>query len=145
MALMGQDLFNPPNVGGWPGGFTWVTASALVERFNFAGLLTARYGTGIATGGSGPLQGNGAMPTTGVAPGNSLNPQQLVMQSGARDTSGLVDYLLTRFIGVGATPATRAGLLAYMGGNGALSTQAVETKVRGLIQLVLATPEYQLN
>jgi uncharacterized protein (DUF1501 family) len=36
LALMGQDLFNPPNVGGWPGGVTWINASTLVERFNFA-------------------------------------------------------------------------------------------------------------
>ena len=28
-ARLGQDLFNPPNVGGWPGGRTWLSARSL--------------------------------------------------------------------------------------------------------------------
>jgi len=36
---MGQDLFEPPNVGGWPGGRSWVTPRALVARANFAAAL----------------------------------------------------------------------------------------------------------
>ena len=56
-----------------------------------------------------------------------------------------MDYLLTRFIGVGATPTTHAALISYLGGNGTLSPLIIETKVRSLLQLVLATPEYQFN
>ena len=33
---LGQDLFEPPNVGGWPGGRSWLTPRALVARANFA-------------------------------------------------------------------------------------------------------------
>jgi uncharacterized protein (DUF1800 family) len=40
-ARMGQDLFDPPNVGGWPGGRAWVTSRALVARANFAAALVA--------------------------------------------------------------------------------------------------------
>ena len=29
---MGQDLFNPPNVGGWPGGRSWLSARSLIAR-----------------------------------------------------------------------------------------------------------------
>lgn len=30
--LLGQDLFEPPNVKGWPGGTAWITSESLVER-----------------------------------------------------------------------------------------------------------------
>ncbi|HVX64457.1 MAG TPA: DUF1800 domain-containing protein [Pirellulales bacterium] len=33
---MGQDLFEPPNVFGWPGGRTWINARWLIARENFA-------------------------------------------------------------------------------------------------------------
>ena len=35
-ARLGQDLFQPPNVGGWPGGRQWVSAQSMVGRANFA-------------------------------------------------------------------------------------------------------------
>jgi hypothetical protein len=33
---LGQDLFYPPNVGGWPGGRAWLTTRSLIGRANFA-------------------------------------------------------------------------------------------------------------
>jgi uncharacterized protein (DUF1800 family) len=38
-ARMGQDLFDPPNVGGWPAGRAWVSSRALVARSNYAAAL----------------------------------------------------------------------------------------------------------
>jgi uncharacterized protein (DUF1800 family) len=38
-ARMGQDLFDPPNVGGWPGGRAWVTSRSLIARANYAAAL----------------------------------------------------------------------------------------------------------
>lgn len=35
-ANLGQDLFYPPNVFGWPGGRSWLTSRALIGRANFA-------------------------------------------------------------------------------------------------------------
>jgi len=32
---LGQDLFDPPNVKGWPGGNAWITASTLLARQQF--------------------------------------------------------------------------------------------------------------
>jgi uncharacterized protein (DUF1800 family) len=40
-ARMGQELFFPPNVGGWPGGRGWLTGRAVVARANFAAALAA--------------------------------------------------------------------------------------------------------
>ena len=33
---LGQELFFPPNVGGWPGGRSWLSGRAVVARANFA-------------------------------------------------------------------------------------------------------------
>jgi uncharacterized protein (DUF1800 family) len=39
-ARLGQDVFDPPNVGGWPGGRAWITTRSMIGRANFAvGLL----------------------------------------------------------------------------------------------------------
>jgi uncharacterized protein (DUF1800 family) len=40
LTRMGQRLFYPPNVGGWPGGLTWLRGSTLLARSNFAARLT---------------------------------------------------------------------------------------------------------
>jgi uncharacterized protein (DUF1800 family) len=40
-ARMGQDLFEPPNVGGWPGGRGWVHTRGLIARANFAAALVS--------------------------------------------------------------------------------------------------------
>jgi uncharacterized protein (DUF1800 family) len=38
-ARLGQDLFFPPNVGGWPGGRAWITTQSAMGRANFAAAL----------------------------------------------------------------------------------------------------------
>lgn len=36
---LGQDLFEPPNVGGWKGGRTWISARSMIARANYANAL----------------------------------------------------------------------------------------------------------
>jgi uncharacterized protein (DUF1800 family) len=36
---MGQDLFYPPNVGGWSGGRAWISTRAMIVRANYAAAL----------------------------------------------------------------------------------------------------------
>ncbi len=50
-ARLGQDLFYPPNVGGWPGGRFWITTRSAVGRANFAAALVG----GPAVGRPGPF------------------------------------------------------------------------------------------
>jgi uncharacterized protein (DUF1800 family) len=42
MAPMGQVLFYPPNVAGWPGGTSWINSSTLLNRLNFANAAARR-------------------------------------------------------------------------------------------------------
>src|SRR5262249_12417580 len=67
---MGQTLFAPPNVKGWPGGQAWLNTSTVLERDNFAADLA----TGTVWGY--PL----ASPTAAVAP-------LLLAQAGRRPTA----------------------------------------------------------
>ena len=41
VARMGQDLFYPPNVGGWNEGRSWLSSRSIVARPNFAEALVA--------------------------------------------------------------------------------------------------------
>ncbi len=47
MARLGQELFEPPNVGGWPGGRAWLTTRSLVGRANFAAALVEGRAVGL--------------------------------------------------------------------------------------------------
>ncbi len=51
MGRMGQDLFYPPNVGGWPGGRAWLAPAALIVRANYAAAVALGTDIGLA----GPL------------------------------------------------------------------------------------------
>jgi uncharacterized protein (DUF1800 family) len=51
---LGQDLFYPPNVGGWPGGRAWLTTRSLIGRANYAAALLE----GTRVGRPGPMDAN---------------------------------------------------------------------------------------
>ena len=45
-ARMGQDVYDPPNVGGWPVGRKWIHTRSMIARANYAAALV----TGPACG-----------------------------------------------------------------------------------------------
>ncbi|MGI4985836.1 MAG: DUF1800 domain-containing protein, partial [Janthinobacterium lividum] len=78
MRGLGEDLFEPPNVKGWPGGQTWINSSTLLARERFVEQLFRSSGTGrpmVSTGSMemmGPVGSTGPVaqrPATGAAPG----------------------------------------------------------------------------
>jgi uncharacterized protein (DUF1800 family) len=62
---LGQDLFYPPNVGGWSGGRSWLTTRALVGRANYAAALVE----GKLVGRPGPMDLPSPAPRRGRCPG----------------------------------------------------------------------------
>lgn len=44
---LGQDLFYPPNVGGWPGGRAWITTRSMIGRANFSAALVEGESVGL--------------------------------------------------------------------------------------------------
>jgi uncharacterized protein (DUF1800 family) len=114
-AHLGQDLFYPPNVGGWNGGRAWISTQTMIGRANFAVALV-----------EGTLSRRG----------EPFDPLALTKQHGQGD--GLEDVLV--FYGQlleGAAPAEarRKRLLAALG---------ARFDPRRAVALMLAAPEYQL-
>jgi uncharacterized protein (DUF1800 family) len=47
-ARLGQDLFDPSNVGGWPGGRAWITTRSAIGRANLAAALIEGTSVGLS-------------------------------------------------------------------------------------------------
>lgn len=133
VATMGQDLFNPPNVAGWPGGLSWMTSVRQLERFDFAWRVAAardRHDHDLQTS---------TKPLTSGLPKNATPAQ-------------VVDRVLETLGPIAATAQTRASLAAYLttddDGNPVTpdlhDADYVDKKVRGLAGLALLLPEAHL-
>jgi uncharacterized protein (DUF1800 family) len=140
---MGQALFNPPNVGGWPGGAHWLNTTAWLERLNFSNtLVTAR--------------------NDGRAPAPRF--ENILARNKLETPDAVIDYFGDLLLDGQVSQAMRATLMGYLT-NGQLATVPlltanraardalrvqttrpafVDQKVRGLVYLMLASPEYQL-
>jgi uncharacterized protein (DUF1800 family) len=116
---MGQDLLNPPDVSGWKGGDNWISATTLLERFNFADrLATAR------------------------APDQAyyVDVNSQMQSHGLRSAADVVDYYLGLLVDGNATPDARQSLIGFIGGD----DQVNEQSVRGMLHLAMALPTHQL-
>lgn len=120
LALLGQELFNPPNVGGWPAGANWINATTMLGRFNYASQLTGDFRRD-----------------------SPLDTQSIVQLSGAATMNQLVAFI-TGMLGVQPGVGTAKALLDYAG-SGDVVRPDIDFKVRGLVHLVLASPEYQVS
>jgi uncharacterized protein (DUF1800 family) len=127
-SAMGQVLFNPPNVEGWPGGADWVSTTALITRYNFAS-VAARDGY----------------------PGATIDVARLLTQRNLTEPSAIVDYFADVMVDGDLTPEQRQTLIDYLAtdDNGRrtafqLNEATINKKVHGLIHLIATTPQYQL-
>jgi uncharacterized protein (DUF1800 family) len=126
-SYMGQDLLNPPTVEGWHTGKEWIDSGALVERVNFA---SSRIGDTT-------LPGVRRMVDRLVALGPIIGAEQLV------------DACLDLVGSLEVSSARRDELVAYLQKDGevrcgtAEEKQEFERRVAGLLQLVVASREFQ--
>ena len=138
--LMGQTLFDPPNVAGWPGdkvSALWLNSGTWMTRLNYIDLLLAR-GT-VARTGSAPM-----VDLQGIVKTQQLNtPEQFVdhftsflldseLPSDRR--TQLLDYFTSQDSVSRGTPITLGNGTSYPLG-----------RVRGTLYLMMSSPEYQLN
>ena len=119
---MGQRLFFPPTVAGWPGGQNWLTSGTMIARQNF---LTRLLGSQT------------------LADSSWLHGLPLQSTSAARE---LADTILQGDV----APASLFELQSYLGGAGSaalpsLSAENYGQRVSGAAYLAMATPAYQLN
>jgi uncharacterized protein (DUF1800 family) len=122
MSTMGQVLFYPPNVAGWPGGENWLTSQMMIARQNFVAQLANS-------------------PTVA---------QSAWMTSAPDDPQAATRTLLASILQGDASPTSVAQIVAYLDGSGtsalaALSMENREERLRGAAYLTMAMPAYQLN
>jgi uncharacterized protein (DUF1800 family) len=122
---MGQDLLNPPSVEGWHTGKEWINSGSLMSRINFAAQMV------------GDVSRPGVrFMINRIKARGTLQPEQLV------DTA--LELMGPLEIGDG----TRQELLTYAREGGELrwnNPAEAEQRVAQLLQLVVATREYQFN
>lgn len=117
---LGQDLFYPPNVGGWPGGRNWLTSQAIIGRANYAAALVA-----------GRLWAR-PQPLDGIA---------LVKRHiGNADFEGVLTFYAQLLTGAPPDASWRKRLLNSLGARAGLEPN----NVRAAIALILASPEVQM-
>jgi uncharacterized protein (DUF1800 family) len=129
---MSQTLFNPPNVAGWPGGAQWFNTTTWLERTNFINrIVTLRRD-----------------PNT--SPPDVFG---MVQRNGLDSPDKVVDHFLRLLVDGQVRAEQRQTLVNYVkDGNlwpkpGVAMKAAdpiVDRKIRGLIYLIMAMPEFHL-
>ena len=160
MELMGQELFNPPNVKGWREGRDWINSRTLLARTDFASGLTDEMNQRVSllqrlqafsSEGDAPkiptLGGGGdsmAMMGAMSAPAMSMDAMQGPSEkSGDLSAERAVDTLWNGLMtGMPLPPARREALVAFCKKDD--GTDDVGARLPGLFNLVVSAPEYQL-
>ncbi len=120
MNTMGQYLYYPPDVGGWPGGRDWCTSSFYLNRSNFAANLV------------------------GMGHPTITDPWDMAQAAGVtQNMRGAVDYFVATLLGADAPEQYTLALLDFV--SKYPSNRPVDGKFRGLVRLIMSTPIYQLN
>jgi uncharacterized protein (DUF1800 family) len=120
-ARLGQDLFYPPNVAGWPGGRSWLGTQAIIGRANYAAAL---------------VEGKLTEPPS---------PPDLVALSSrhgrGRDLDAVLTFCAELLTGAPLSPAWRKRLLSALGPKPTNGRETIATAVA----LLIASPEVQLG
>ncbi len=122
---MGQDLLNPPSVEGWHTGKEWIDTGILVERVNFA------------------AEQVGDVDKPGVR-----KIVERLREQGELAPAAFVDACLDLIGPLEVSESTRASLINFAENSGPLQLNegdgAAEQRVGELLQLIVATREFQL-
>jgi uncharacterized protein (DUF1800 family) len=138
---MGQVLLDPPNVKGWDGGQAWINTTTLLARYNFANFLV----NGAPLGGPGRRPGGGGgmggfFGFRAPRPEPHVDVKALVPMDMRRNPEQIVDQLAERLLAVPLAADQRADLVSYM----KKPADDPLAQVRGLIHLIMSSPNYQL-
>ncbi len=127
-AGMGMDMYNPPDVSGWAGGEAWISTFTLLERIRLVRGLVDRGRGGVVCG---------------------LDTAKIIKDNFMSDNDELVEHFSVRFLHRKAPDKLKKTLDEFLvaGVRGPvirLPAGEREGKIRGLIRLVMCSPEYQL-
>jgi uncharacterized protein (DUF1800 family) len=120
ITLLGEDLFYPPNVFGWPGGRRWINTRSVVGRANCVAALV---------GGSSVFRP--PLDALGIARGHNRGG----------DLDDVIRFYGELLVGVALSTALRERLLKALGAKPELEPELA----RRVVVLILASPEAQLG
>jgi Protein of unknown function (DUF1800) len=159
LGSMGQRLFEPPNVKGWPGGPSWLNTSTVLARDNFAGALATGTlwsspgpeSTAVAPANSTSGQGAGKPPAPPVpadmpdepAPPLAFDPARLLAEEGVSRPEDVVAALLNLYVPGDVNALVRAKLVSFVT-EGTPSGLALDRRVREAVHALLTIAESQL-
>jgi uncharacterized protein (DUF1800 family) len=118
LANMGQILYDPPNVSGWALGESWFSTGATLARMNFAATLAGNQKFKLATA---------------AKPYNHTSDSVLAWALDQIQTAPLDSSVITAF-----------GNYLRATGSWTGSDAQLQTKVPGLVHLIVGSSEYQL-
>jgi uncharacterized protein (DUF1800 family) len=118
LASMGQLLFEPPNVGGWPLGADWFSTGTMLARTNFAATLAASQKEHLAA----TVEADGQTP------------------------QALLTAMLDRVTPAPLDAGPRQALMSYLAAAGTWtgSGEQLNTRAAGIARLLVGSSEYQL-
>jgi uncharacterized protein (DUF1800 family) len=156
---MGQQLFVPPNVKGWPGARGWLNTATLLERDNFAQVLSmgtlwtnpppAPTNVELAATVPPPDAKAPAKPVPAPdvpeepVPPKAFDPARLLEEETASRPEDVVRVLLDLYLPGGARPEARKKLLAFVSASNPTGA-ALARRARETVHAILSMPEYQL-
>ena len=116
---MGQQLFEPPNVGGWPLGADWFSTGTMLARTNFAATLAAS---------------------------QKELPRRRAGSRWRRRRRRCSTAMLDRVTPAPLDSAPQQALMTYLlaGGSWTGSGEQLNTRAAGLARLLVGSSEYQL-
>jgi len=119
---IGQALLYPPDVAGWEWGTAWISSQTMLERMRFAEVIVPNRG---------PLGFQTLRELLGTEP--------------ARTLEGFIDRL-GEVLDVALSKETREKLQEYLQKRGGVTAlaRADRTVVQGILQIVFASPEFQM-
>jgi uncharacterized protein (DUF1800 family) len=125
LAVLGQMLFAPPNVKGWPGGLSWLNTSTVVARANFAQALA-----------TGSLWGKATVPP-------ALDPARVLHEEKVSSPEDVVRVLLDLYLPGGVQAGSREKLGAFVAA-GKPTGADLDRRAREAVHAILTMPEYQM-
>jgi len=126
---MGQELLQPPNVRGWPGGEHWITSATLYTRYNVCSLLA-----------------NG--PPGRRAEFNGASVEKLFGNKLPKDAAAVdvVDAAIAKFLQRPLPQEKKAALVEAIGVRPIrIGVNESDRRVAQMIGLLMSTPEYQMQ
>jgi uncharacterized protein (DUF1800 family) len=137
LRTLGQELFAPPNVKGWDGGYAWITTARLLTRYNLAELMTK--------GGREALAVNKDVRMEGARGLESIVDAEKILPASARTSrEAVLQALAWRLYSGPVRDKDQAALKAYLAAHPE-PAQWTAREVRDVLAVMMSTPQYQLT